>query len=57
MAASKQVIRREELAFRLAFYAIGLAAATLLALMGSEYAGEAFALVGGIMGGDALSKV
>lgn len=51
------MIRREELAFRLAFYSIGLAAATLLALMGSGYAGEAFALVGGLMGGDALSKI
>lgn len=57
MAASKRMIRREELAFRLAFYSIGLAAATLLALMGSGYAGEAFALVGGLMGGDALSKI
>lgn len=45
---------RTELRYRLAFYVCGLTAAFVLALIGSAYAGEAFALVGGFMGGDAI---
>lgn len=46
---------RIDMRYRLAFYSIGLGAASVLALAGSQYAGEAFALVGGLMGGDAIS--
>lgn len=48
--------RRIELKYKLAFYSIGLAVALVLALVNSQFAGEAFALVGGLMGGDALGS-
>lgn len=47
--------RKIELTFRFAFYALGLVVALVLALANSQFAGEAFALVGGLMGGDAFS--
>jgi|GEM_PF-6957540 len=48
--------RKIELSYKLAFYSVGLFVALVLALFNSQYAGEAFALVGGLMGGDALSS-
>ena len=45
-----------ELRYRFAFYSTGLLVAFILALVGSQYAGEAFALIGGFMGGDALNQ-
>ena len=47
---------KTELRYRLAFYVSGLLAAFILALVGSQYAGEAFALVGGLLGGDAIGN-
>ena len=47
--------RKIELRYRLAFYSIGLVVACILALANSQFAGEAFALVGGVMGGEALN--
>ena len=47
---------RTELRYRLAFYVSGLLAAFVLALFGSQYAGEAFALLGGFLGGDAIGS-
>lgn len=43
-----------DMQYRLAFYSIGLMVALILALVGSSYAGEAFALVGGFIGGGIL---
>lgn len=43
-----------DMRYKLAFYAIGLTVAFILALTGSQYAGEAFALIGGIVGGSGL---
>lgn len=40
---------------RLTIFGVGLLAAVLLALFKSSYAGEAFALVSGLVGGSALS--
>ncbi len=45
-----------DLRYRLAFYTIGLTVAFVLALVGSQYAGEAFALVGGFIGGGILGE-
>ena len=45
-----------DMRYRFAFYSIGLAVALILALVGSQYAGEAFALLGGFIGGDALGN-
>lgn len=47
--------RRVELRYKFAFYALGLVVAFILALVNSPFAGEAFALVAGLLGGDAIS--
>ncbi len=47
---------RTNLRYRLAFYSIGLVAAVILAVLGSQYAGEAFALIGGLIGGGILEE-
>lgn len=40
---------------KLTFFGVGIAAAVLLALFRSPYAGEAFALISGLLGGNALA--
>ncbi len=41
---------------KLTIFGVGICAAVLLALFKSPYAGEAFALVSGLLGGNALAS-